>query len=276
MKITIKHSTQGFSTEEAAEYHRELARAEARIRKNILRTHSHRNFNETLKFGVTAAVIFVFVFGAMNVGAYSKQAAFWLQKARAKVLENAGVEVIVEPAMDKLEVREVAQAETERGSTLPTLSLEVAPPDNRLVIPSLDIHAPIHEAQDIDIQKNNWQAIEDQVQEALKNGVVHFPGTATPGKQGNAFITGHSSYYPIMPGRYKDVFALLPEIEIGAVIEIWQDQKKLTYQVSDKREVNPSETNVLDQTDDQRLTLMTCTPLGTALKRLIVTAQLEG
>ena len=151
---------------------------------------------------------------------------------------------------------------------------EVAPPDNRLIIPSLSIQAPIQTPANVDLTAANWETIESQVQDALQNGVVSFPGTAKPGERGNAFITGHSSYYPLLPGRYKDVFALLPQIKIGDEIEVWQNERKFTYRVSDKKEVSPRDVGVLENTQDYRLTLMTCTPVGTALHRLIVTAEL--
>ena len=260
-----------FTREETEEYQRELLRAEARIRKQIFESHRRRGFSEGMKFGITAAAIFTIAFVGMNLGAYSKQASFWFANLRAsevaaedsKKLKNAEQELVPQPA------------EIAKKIDLPPLLKEISPPDNRLIIPRLKIHAPIRTAENVNLNLASWDEIENQVQDALRFGVVNFPGTAKPGKRGNAFITGHSSYYPLLSGRYKDVFALLPQIEIGEEIEVWQDQQKFIYHVSDKREVSPTETDVLNDSNDSRLTLMTCTPLGTALRRLIVTAQLE-
>jgi LPXTG-site transpeptidase (sortase) family protein len=47
-----------------------------------------------------------------------------------------------------------------------------------------------------------------------------------------------------------------------------------TYRVTKKYEVKPSDVSVLDQPTTQRIaTLMTCTPVGTTLRRLIVQAE---
>ena len=269
---------------EFEKYRSELFRVEKKIRKNIFSVRKQRNFFvETGKFAISTALIFLLVFTAMNLAAFTKKASFLLanfskseemndvaDEDSAKILENtqalkADIIKIKSPKInEKIEDQE----------KLPSFLPEISPPDNRLIIPRLGIHAPIKTVENIDLKLKDWNKIEGKIQDTLRDGVVNFPGTARPGEKGNAFITGHSSYYPIFPGRYKDVFALLPEIEIGEEIEVWQNQQKFIYRVSDKREISPDNTDVLNTTDDSRLTLMTCTPLGTALRRLIVTAQL--
>ena len=110
--------------------------------------------------------------------------------------------------------------------------------------------------------------------EALRYGIVHFPGTAMPCEHGNIALTGHSSYFPWAQGRFKDVFALLHEIQMGDKILLYHKQTKYIYEVSDIKIVKPDDINVLDPTEDDRLTLITCTPIGTDLRRLVVTARL--
>jgi len=39
--------------------------------------------------------------------------------------------------------------------------------------------------------------------------------------------------------------------------------------------VSPNDTDVMDHTDDKRLTLITCTPIGIDTQRLIVIAHLD-
>ncbi len=274
---------------ETEEYNHELIRAEISIRKNILNTRKKRGFSELGKFGLTAVVIFILTFVGMNFSAFEKKASFFLsnlrenknivkieEKTKPIVVKNSKKSAISISQEDskKEELRRVEKIEVKKLE-LPPLLTEIAPPDNRLIIPRLKIHAPIKTAKNVNLNLANWENIEKQVQNALRNGVVNFPGTAQPGEKGNSFITGHSSYYPIFPGRYKSIFALLPEIEIGEKIEVWQNQRKFIYYVSEKKEVSPNTTDVLNDAGDSRLTLMTCTPLGTALRRLIVTAQLE-
>jgi len=119
--------------------------------------------------------------------------------------------------------------------------------------------------------------LNNDILDALKRGVVRYPGTALPGEYGNTFITGHSSYYFWDDGQYKEVFALLSEVNIGEEIIIYYNQQKFIYQITEKKEISPSEVNVLSQpTDQKQITLMTCTPVGTNLKRLIVVGNLIG
>lgn len=244
-------------------------------------------------FFATAAVIFVITFLVLNFSAYKKELLFYLNNTKADILQEQTIAntVTAEPTQTTT-TSTVSQIETSKNpastnpapttpkistpifAALPALNLVVSPPDNRIIIPRYNIYAPIIEANNIELSMASWEETERQIQESLEHGVVHFPGTARPGDQGNAFITGHSSFYPWSKGDYKDVFALLPKIGIGDDIFVWQDQHKYHYRVTDIKEVKPSETNVLGPTNDYRLTLMTCTPLGTTLRRLIVTSQL--
>ena len=106
--------------------------------------------------------------------------------------------------------------------------------------------------------------------QALENGIAHFAGTALPGQQGNSFIFGHSSFYPSKPGNYKEVFRQLDRLELGDRILITSDSGSYQYTIIDKKIVNPKNTDVLTQTTDYRLTLMTCWPVYSTSKRLLI------
>ncbi len=136
-------------------------------------------------------------------------------------------------------------------------------------VPSLGIRAPIMYIS---------QTGEDAFQAALKNGVVHYPGTAMPGAFGNCYIFGHSSDYAWSNGKFKTVFALLPKIKIGAEIMI-SDQAGIqyTYVVTESKVVGNNETQYLGQGNGKtkQLTLQTSYPVGTALKRFLAIAELR-
>ncbi len=143
-----------------------------------------------------------------------------------------------------------------------------AEPD-MLIIDSLGIKAPI-----IYVSEKG----EPVYQEALKNGVVHFPGTAEVGQLGNVYIFGHSSDYFWSQGKYKTVFALLPRIKKGA--EIWVSDAKgvqFKYIVTDSFVASANDVKFLDQQGNTKklLTLQTSWPIGTALKRWIVRAEIK-
>lgn len=142
-------------------------------------------------------------------------------------------------------------------------------PKDTLAIPSLGISAPII----YDVEQN-----EDAFQIALQNGVVHYPGSSLPGQVGNVYIFGHSSDYAWSKGNYKSVFAVLPKIEKGAEIKLTDSKGFMyTYLVVKQFVVGPKDVSVLSQDTKGKhmLTVQTSYPIGTALKRYVVQAELR-
>lgn len=139
--------------------------------------------------------------------------------------------------------------------------------ESKVIIPKINVDAPIVNIKDYS---------NESIMEGIKNGVGHYPGTALPGRIGNTFLTGHSSYYWWSEGKYNQVFGLLHKLEAGDLVYIYYQGGKYVYQVTDKTIVLPQDVHVLDPTETPTLTLMTCTPIGTNLKRLIVHAKLIG
>ncbi len=140
---------------------------------------------------------------------------------------------------------------------------------NTVYIPSLNIKAPI-------IFVDEEKSTEAEFQKALQNGVVHYPKTAGIGEIGNTYIFGHSSDFAFSKGNYKTVFALLPNIQLGAEIMVSNDQGKVfTYKVYDMFVAKKTDIQLLDQNTNGKsiLTLQTSYPVGTALKRYIVKAE---
>lgn len=144
---------------------------------------------------------------------------------------------------------------------------EKSVPD-RLQIAHLKIDAPI-----VYVEEESESAF----QEALKSGVAHYPGTTDVGKPGNAYIFGHSSDYLWAKGDYKAVFALLPKIKIGDEIAASDREGRVYhYKVVETKIVTRGDLSVLSQNTGGRklLTLQTSYPVGTALKRFVVIAEL--
>lgn len=106
----------------------------------------------------------------------------------------------------------------------------------------------------------------------MDKGFWHFPLSKNPGKKGNVVIIGHR--FMNMPPK-KDTFYNLDKVGIGDKIQIINDEGEYNYIVVEKKEVEPNDTSVIQDTDDYRLTLITCTPLWTSQKRLIVVAKLD-
>ncbi|MCQ2417844.1 MAG: class D sortase [Oscillospiraceae bacterium] len=114
-------------------------------------------------------------------------------------------------------------------------------------IADLNIKAPILEGTDNDI---------------LSKAAGHFTGAGDFGK-GNYCIAGHSSTL------YKEYFNNLKNIKIGMTITLYdKDKKSYNYTVREIKIVEPSETRVLDDFGDNRITIITCTDDGS--QRLVV------
>jgi sortase A len=112
--------------------------------------------------------------------------------------------------------------------------------------------------------------------EDLKKKLIHYQGTAMPGQLGNTVVFGHSvlpQFYN--PKNYLTIFSTLHTLKSGDKIVLNYDGIKYEYLVEKMFEVPPSDVSVLEQRYDGRyMTLITCSPPGTYLRRLIVKARL--
>ncbi len=110
----------------------------------------------------------------------------------------------------------------------------------------------------------------------LSKSLIQYHGTAAPGMAGSAVIFGHSilpQFYN--PKNYKAIFSTLHTIKNGESILVEYDNVIYHYQVVDKYEVNPDDFYVLEQNlGDKTLKLITCSPPGTYLKRLVIESRL--
>lgn len=120
-------------------------------------------------------------------------------------------------------------------------------------IPQLDIKAPVMDGTEHEI---------------LSKAAGHFPNTGAVGS-GNYCIAGHNSTI------YAEIFNKLKNIEIGMkmyLIDNDEKRTKYTYKVTDNFIVEPTETWILDDFKDNRITIVTCTDDGT--QRQIVIGKL--
>ena len=225
---------------------------------------------DVVRFGGTFALLFGILFITLNYE------SFWeIVRSRLDPLSHTQLVQNLQREVDNAlqgQLRTPAITAKE-GDLLSHLPL-VGPPVNRLIIPKLGLNVPVVTPSNANLLKQDWSALETDIQAGLQDGVVHYPGTAVAGQAGNFFITGHSSYYPFLPGKYKSVFARLHELSPGDEYWVYFRGDKHRYVVQSRDEVKPSDVKVLDQPTDKRLsTLMTCTPVGTTLRRLVIVAQ---
>lgn len=155
----------------------------------------------------------------------------------------------------------------------PTTQTKVGP-EPKLIIPKINVDVPV--VYGIPYTGNGEKDNAAQMK-GMEQGVIHFamPGASSvPGQIGNTAISGHSSNDLFEPGDFKFVFAQLDKLGQGDTIYVNYEGTRYTYIVTKKEVVKPNEGNKLAYaTDKPILTLITCTPLGTSLNRLLVTAE---
>jgi len=223
-----------------------------------------------------SAMIFSVLFFAMNFSAYKQIFQVKYNNLTGKTIQANVLQEYAKPAEvpAKQELLTVNKNPAIEKKNIPYMNLRVAPPDTRLIIPRINKNIPVVQVSDAALLKRDFDALEKDIQKGLENGVINYPGTSKPGEAGNIVITGHSSYFPWKPGRFKDVFAVLEEVKEGDKIIMFHNQKKYIYEVFSTEVVSPKNTEPLKQTKENILTLITCVPVGTDLNRLVVRAKL--
>ncbi|MCX7956204.1 MAG: sortase [Patescibacteria group bacterium] len=109
--------------------------------------------------------------------------------------------------------------------------------------------------------------------DALNKGVAHAEGTAFPGEGGHIFLFAHSTDYFWNVSVYNAIFYLLYKLEKDDEVNIFYKGQRYVYKVIGKEVVDPSQVQYLTRkTNREFLTLQTCWPPGTTLKRLLVFA----
>jgi LPXTG-site transpeptidase (sortase) family protein len=111
-------------------------------------------------------------------------------------------------------------------------------------------------------------------QKALAQGVAHASVSALPNEPGNVFIFSHSGQDLLEANRYNAVFYLLGKLEIGDEVFLFYQGEKIFYRVKEKKIVSASDIQYMaKESQNSTLTLMTCWPVGTTWKRLIIIAE---
>lgn len=116
---------------------------------------------------------------------------------------------------------------------------------------------------------------EKEYQWQLTKGVAHAKGTALPGDWGNTFIFAHSAGNFYDANRYNAIFYLLNKLEKGDKIYVFYNKKKFIYKMTSRKIVEATDVQyLLGDSRKQTVTLMTCWPAGTTLKRLLIIGEM--
>jgi sortase A len=131
-----------------------------------------------------------------------------------------------------------------------SLAVNIDTPEGLLHIPAVDLTVPIFEGT---------------AELNLSRGVGRIDGTSDIGESGNMGIAGHRDGF----------FRSLKDVKVGDVIEVETLDQVVSYRIENFLIVDPSDIEVLDQTSESILTLVTCYPfyfVGHAPQRYIVQA----
>lgn len=142
-------------------------------------------------------------------------------------------------------------------------------PDNLLVIPKLGLESPLV----FDAASNS----EEDMQTALERGVVHYDlpdANSLPGQKGNSVFLGHSAGDVFYGGHFKYIFSKLNRLAPGDTFYINFDGTRYIYNIQSTAVINPDQLDKLMINDDNAwVTLVTCDPPGSSLRRLVIYAK---
>ena len=119
------------------------------------------------------------------------------------------------------------------------------------------------EIPSISLSQGIVEGISDEI---LQYYLGHFEGSVKPGEKGNFSVAGHRV------SDYSEAFVNLYKVEIGDKVLVKANKKEYVYEVTDSFIVSPDNVDVLDNTDEATITLVTCT-VG-AKERVIVKGKL--
>ena len=119
------------------------------------------------------------------------------------------------------------------------------------------------EIPSINLSQGVVEGITDDI---LQYYLGHFENSVKPGERGNFSVAGHRV------SDYSEAFVNLYKVEVGDQVLIKANKKQYVYEVTDNFIVSPDRVDVLENTDEATITLVTCT-VG-AKERVIVKGKL--
>jgi LPXTG-site transpeptidase (sortase) family protein len=113
---------------------------------------------------------------------------------------------------------------------------------------------------------------------ALKQGAVHYPGSAPLGAKGTMLLFGHSSYLPVVLNQHYKTFDGIQTLKPGATVSVYSGTTEYRYSVTGVRVADSTTDNVnlLDQGSGKHLVLATCDSFAKKSNRFVVTADFVG
>lgn len=118
-----------------------------------------------------------------------------------------------------------------------------------LMIPKIDLKVIIKEGTDM---------------KTMKHAVGHFKDSPMPWEKGNFAIAGHRQY------TYGEFFNRVDEIGEGDNIQVKTQKGIFNYKITDKKVIEPTKVDVVENVDGDCMTIITCVKGGK--KRIAIRA----
>ncbi len=133
---------------------------------------------------------------------------------------------------------------------IPTASPQQA---TRIQIPAIGVDAPI-------VQGDGW--------EQLKKGVGQHIGSADPGDTGNVVLSAHNDVF-------GEIFRELDKLKEGDEVILFTNTRQYVYKITGTQIVEPTRVEVMANTIDPIVTLISCYPYLVNNQRIVVSAALQ-
>lgn len=184
--------------------------------------------------------------------------------AAALAATNAAIKVAHDPQIRPATVATPVVAATPQPFVPPSQRALLIQPEGvtRVVVPAAHIDAPVEPVGYT--YRNGHLDYDVPLHEA-----GHYVGSASPGQPGNVVIAGHVATLSGL-GIFRD----LPKVKAGDIVEVYRGSQVYRYSVVEIRIVAPDATDVMTQTQDATLTLITCFPANNFQNRLVVIGKL--
>jgi len=93
-------------------------------------------------------------------------------------------------------------------------------------------------------------------------------GTANPGDKGNLVLSAHNDIF-------SEIFRDLDKLKKGDEVTIITQDRSFTYVITSSQIVEPTRVDLLAQTSDSMITLISCYPYLVDNKRIVVQGILQ-
>lgn len=199
----------------------------------------------------------------------------YVEKIQPEVIEDVGIgaDPVVIPIKENIFIKDSLENNSYLVHPKIAKALEIPLIPDKIEIPTIGLVAPIVVAE-FNFTDVEGETFGQWIPPSEFSAAWH-PDSALLGSDGNTVINGHHN-------EFGEVFGKLIDLESGDLVYIYAKGKKYTFVIANKMillergqslDVKLANATWLGNTDDVRLTLVTCWPAKSNTHRLILVAR---